>query len=229
MPLHWSTSVLYLGLHITSNLCWSNHCKLYTLWGANPQIKSMAYRCVVRPLLEYIWVSYLESFTQKDIKLLENIQCHAACWVCGSRWYPSMLSWTMSSDDCLRQLEWPSLKLRRDFLSVNLLYNIISNKIVIKFSDFCSFASSCTMQYSLSIFPLQSAINSLRYSFLAISRSYGTKSLSNILSLSNRNASHRAVKCYFWCFMICFIVCGCFILLLFVCVLYSMLLFAVVN
>ena len=52
-----------------------------------------------------------------------------------------MLSWIMSSDDCLRQLEWPSLKLSRDFLSVNLLYDIIFNKIAIKFSDFCSFFS----------------------------------------------------------------------------------------
>ena len=59
-------------------------------------------------------------FTQKDIKLVENIQHHAACWVCSSRWDPSPLSY------CLHQLEWPLMKLCHDFLSVNLLYDIIS-------------------------------------------------------------------------------------------------------
>ena len=83
-------------------------------------------------------------FTQKDIKLLENIQRRAARWVCGSRWDPSMLSWTMSSDDCLRQLEWPSLKLHHDFLSVNLLYDIISNDVYLLYSiAFCL----CTVLY----------------------------------------------------------------------------------
>ena len=97
MPLRWSTSVCYLGLHITSNLCWFNHCKnvaakatkclnylQHTLWGATPQVKSMAYRYIVRPLLEY-GCPICNPFTQKDIKLLDNIQRCAARWVCDSR------------------------------------------------------------------------------------------------------------------------------------------------
>ena len=59
----------------------------------------------------------------------------------------------------LEPLGWPSLKLRRDYLSVNLLYDIINSKIAIKLSDFCSFVSSQTRQHSLSIFPLQTTIN----------------------------------------------------------------------
>ena len=174
IPLQWSTSVRYLRLHSTTNLCWSKHCKIiaarttkclnylrHTLWSAPPQVKSTAYRCVVCPLLEYGW----NPFTQKNIQLLENIQRCAACRVCGSRWDPSMFSWTKSSDQCLEQLRWPSLKSRHDYLSVNLLYDIINNKIAVKFSDFCSFVSSCTRRHSLSILPLQSTINALRYSF----------------------------------------------------------------
>ena len=96
VPLRWSTSVRYLGLHITSNLCWSKHCVIiaakatkclnylrHTLWGATPQVNSLAFRCVVRPIMEYgcqLW----NPFTQKDIQLLETIQRRAACWVCGS-------------------------------------------------------------------------------------------------------------------------------------------------
>jgi len=80
----------------TTNLCWSKHCKIiaakatkclnylrHTLWGATPQVKSIAYRCVVRPIMEYGCQPW-NSFTQKDIQLVENIQCHAARWVCGS-------------------------------------------------------------------------------------------------------------------------------------------------
>ena len=125
---------------------------------------SMAYKCVVRPLLEYgcqLWNPH----TQKDIQLLESIQHRAARWVCGSRWNPSVFSWSKSSDQCLNQLGWPLLKLRRDYLSVNLLYDIINNIITVKLTDFCSFVSSCTRQHSLSILPLQSTINALRYSF----------------------------------------------------------------
>ena len=105
------------------------------------------------------------TYQQKDIQLLESIQRHAARWVCGSRWDPSVFSWSKSSDQCLNQLGWPLLKLRRDYLSVNLLYDIINNIITVKLTDFCSFVSSCTRQHSLSIFPLQSTINTLRYSF----------------------------------------------------------------
>ena len=50
IPLRWSTSICYLGLHITTNLCWSKYCKIiaakatkclnylhHTLWGAPNQ------------------------------------------------------------------------------------------------------------------------------------------------------------------------------------------------
>ena len=116
VPLQWSTSVRYLGLHITSNLRWSKHCDIiaakatkclnylrHTLWGTTPQVKSLAFRCVVRPIMEYrcqLW----NPFTQKDVQVLETIQRHAARWVCGSRWDPSVFSWTKSSDQCLNLL-----------------------------------------------------------------------------------------------------------------------------
>jgi len=98
------TSVHYLGLTITSNMCWTNHCKIisakatrclnflrHTLWGATPFVKSIAYRCVVNPLLEYgcqLW----NPFTTTNIQLLEQNQRRAARWVCNSRWDPFGLS-----------------------------------------------------------------------------------------------------------------------------------------
>ena len=101
----------------------------------------------------------------------------------------------ISSDQCLNLLGWPSLKLRRGYLSVNLLYDIIINsKIAIKFSDFCSFVSSQTRQHFLSIFPLQTTINSLCYSFFGNVPFIWNKIPFKILSLADRNAFHRAVK-----------------------------------
>ena len=210
VPLRWSSSVRYLGLHFTTNLSWSKHCKIiaakatkclnylrHTLWGATPQVKSIAFKCLVRPIMEYgcqLW----NPFTQKDIQVLENIQHRAARWVCGSRWDPSAYSWTKSSNQCLHQLRWPCLKLRRAYLSVNLLHDIINNKIAVKLSDFCSFVSSHTRQHSLSIFPLQSTINSLRYSFFGNIPFIWNKIPFNLLSMTDRNAFRRAVKCYFF-------------------------------
>ena len=210
IPLQWSISVCSLGLHITTNLCWSKHCKIiaakatkclnylcHTLWGAPPQVKSTAYRCVVRPLLEYgcqLW----NPFTQKNIQLLENTQRRAARWVCGSRWDPSVFLWTKSSDQCLEQLRWPSLKSRRDYLSVNLLYDIINNRIAVKFNDFCSFVTSCTRRHSLSILPLQSTINALRYSCFGNTPFIWNNIPFDILSSSNCTAFRHAVKHYFF-------------------------------
>ena len=78
----------------------------HTLWGATPQVKSMAYRYIC-PNVEYHIAIYRcqlwNAFTQKGIQLLENIQRCAARWVCGSR-----------SDQCLHQLGWPSLRLKQE-------------------------------------------------------------------------------------------------------------------
>ena len=48
----------------------------------------MAYRALVRPILEYaavVWCPY----TMKDIKLLESLQGRAVRWICGSLWRPA--------------------------------------------------------------------------------------------------------------------------------------------
>jgi len=68
----------------------------------------------------------------------------------------SFLGLAKSSDQCLHQLRLPSLRLQCKYLSVNLLYDIIKDKITVKLSEFCSFEFSCSKQHSLSIFPLHS-------------------------------------------------------------------------
>jgi len=168
---------------------------------------------VVHPVVEHgcqLW----NPFTHKDIQLLETIQRCAARWVCGSRWDPSVFCWSKSSDQCLHQLGWPSLGLRREYLLVNLLDDIIHNKIAIKLSDFCSFVSSCTRQHPLSIFPLQSTINCLRYSFFGNISFIWNKIPCEVLSIKKRVAFRRAVTYYF--LVMCNCLCTCVSVFLFV-------------
>jgi len=91
-PIPSKSVIQYLRIYINSCLKWSDHVKYisarathslnylrHTLFSTTPFVKSAAYNCLIRPLLEYaspVW--YLHS-TDK----LEAIQRHAAGWVCG--------------------------------------------------------------------------------------------------------------------------------------------------
>ena len=120
----------------------------------------MAYKCLVRPLLEFactVWNPH----TAVDKATLESVQLCAACWACGSRWSPMQNRWSKSSDDCLHELRRPTLSSRRNYQSVSTMYDILHGHYnSLNFSDYCSFNSSSTCAYTLSLIPLQSTINS---------------------------------------------------------------------
>jgi len=74
--------------------------------------------------------------------------------------------WNKFSDACLQKLCWPSLSLRRNYLRVATLYDILHGRYdSLKLSHFCVFNLSCTRAHPLSVVPRQSTINSFRYSF----------------------------------------------------------------
>ena len=156
-PLAWRSTVKYLGVLLRSNLSWSDHCKHVsakasktlnflrrTLWGATTEAKSLAYKYLVRPLLEYactVWNPH----TVSDKTSLESVQRRAAHWACGSRWSPMQRQWSKSSDVCLQELHWPTLSSRRNYLSVSMMYDILNGRYdSLKFSDYCNFNTSCT-------------------------------------------------------------------------------------
>ena len=162
------------------------------MWGATPAAKAMAYKCIIRPLMEYscqVW----NPFTDKDISMLEKVQRRASRWVCGSKWVPHKLAWSKCSDACIRELQWPLLSTRRNYLSVRLLYDIMHHKYPIKLSDFCTFVSSCTRRHSLAIVPSRSTINAFRYSFFNTIPHH-------ILSLNNVNKFCSALRTFLFVF-----------------------------
>ena len=184
--ISWISIVKYLGAYIQSNLSWSLHCKTvsakarqslnylrHSIWGATTAVKSVAYKSLVRPLLEYacqVWNPH----TAQDKSVLEAVQCRAAKWACGSRWDPSSRRWNKSSGECLDTLHWPTLTQHHNYLSVSTLGDIFHKRTSLTFSNYYCFSASCTRAHELCVVPLQSSINCYRYSFLLTQLFCGT-------------------------------------------------------
>ena len=69
------------------------------MYSSSPIAKAIAFKCLVRPHLEYacqVWSPY----PNKNIDLLESVQRRASHWIY-SNWDPLVLKWTKSSDDCI--------------------------------------------------------------------------------------------------------------------------------
>ena len=177
-PISWRDSVKYLGLHVHSKLSWSKHCKSViskatrslnclrcSMFGCNREAKHIAYRALVRPILEYatvVWCPHMHA--TGDIKLLESFQGRAARWICGSRWRSATSSWTISTHDCCSNF------LFQPFSPDDNTYQCASSMTFIvfflSFSKYCNFnPASSTRSHRLSLLPPISTINSRRYSF----------------------------------------------------------------
>ena len=121
-------SAKYLGLTITDNLDWGEHvseisCKATKTMGflrrnlslAPRHTKEVAYKTLVQPQLEYaapIWNPY----HKLQIQEVEKVQRTAARWTC-RRWRDASCV-----GDMLDELEWPSLKARREQSSETFFY-----------------------------------------------------------------------------------------------------------
>ena len=136
----------YLGVHITKNLKWDdqiNHSvskakRVLNLVRRNlhsctctTELKSTAYKTLVRPHLEYsctVWdpIPHTKELTQK----IEMVQHRTARFVC--RDYKRKSSVTKM----LAQLDWDTLKLRRQAARLTLLYKVTSDQVAIPASKF---------------------------------------------------------------------------------------------
>ena len=111
----------YLGINIRSDLSWSNHVEDVAARGnrtmrflrrnfreCTPKVKTATYTTLVRPTLEYasaVW----DSYKQKDVQLLENVQRRAARYVNNN--YTDISPGSVTT--MLENLKWTSLEHRR--------------------------------------------------------------------------------------------------------------------
>ena len=166
--------VRYLGVLVDHHLNWNDHCKYvaakatrslnflrHCLLNCSSKVKSAAYKCIVQPVMEYAWpVWFLH--TTKNINSLEHVQCRAARWASGSRWNPCSYSWSKSSDECITELKWPSIHQRHVYFSICQVHDIFHCH---NFVNHFQLSNAPTRSNPLSIQPIQSSINSYRYSF----------------------------------------------------------------
>ena len=92
-PINWVTKIKYLGVVINFKLNWSDHCQKVVqkasaslnrlrraMYSCTDGAKSLAYKALVRPCMEYgstVWSPH----TAKNINLLESVQRRAARWI----------------------------------------------------------------------------------------------------------------------------------------------------
>jgi len=127
-------SYKYLGLRLTSTLCWSDHINdifikakkligmLYRRFYKNMDLQSLfqLYLTLVRPHTEYasqVWYPYL----QRDIQQLERVQ-KFALRMCSKQW-------DLGYEELLNLFNIPSLDDRRKYLNLCTMYKIVHDHV----------------------------------------------------------------------------------------------------
>ena len=119
------------------------------MWSAPCSAKSLAYQSIICPIMEYgcqVWNPYQCG----NIAMLERVQRQAARCSCGSQWNPITLSWSKSSKVYLKELLWPTLLLRRQYLSILTLYDILHKRYPLHFSHYCILSETSTRKHAFS-------------------------------------------------------------------------------
>jgi len=128
-------SAKYLGVHIHRQLNWNTHIdKIVSkanqtrsfiqrnLRKCPESTKELAYKAMVRPVLEYastVW----DPHTQENIKKVEMVQRRAA------RFVKNQYGQTSSVTEMLHHLQWQSLRERRAQAKVTMFYKITHNVV----------------------------------------------------------------------------------------------------
>lgn len=163
----------YLGLIFTPDLKWNAHTNEVSnrankvLWGlrrrlysATPEVKSLAYKILVRPIIEYAKIVW-DPLTATNRHKLDRIQRLA------SRFIFNKYQRVHSPTELCRRANLPALELRTKFDGLKFLFLITRNDVKINFSEFCVISPDqrSRHKHSLYIQPPVTRNDTFKYSF----------------------------------------------------------------
>ena len=124
------SSAKYLGVTLSKDLSWNQHISHTACKGTrslnflkrnfrinSPELKSKAYKAIVRPVVEYATTVW-DPYTKKNIHTLEMVQRRAACYV------PNRHDRFASVTDMISELKWETLEERRTKQRLAMFYKI---------------------------------------------------------------------------------------------------------
>ena len=190
----------YLGVVISSNLSFNSHIQNITtsasrslgflkrnIRSKNPELREMAYKTLVRPLVEYsssVWSPY----TKSNIARLEMVQRRAA------RWTLSEYSPYASVTQMLQSLGWRSLEQRRSDSRLCLFYKIIYGLVAIDMPPYVVHPLRTPRNsHTLCFRQIQSTVDYYKYSFYPLSIVQCNRLPAHIALLPTFDAFKRAV------------------------------------
>ena len=187
-------STKYLGVTKTSDMNWNKHIN-QTAGKANQMlgfvkrniktrshnIKTKAYKALVRPRLEYC-ASVWDPHTQSAIQKIEMVQRRAARYVL--RRYHN----TSSVSDMLEQLQWPTLAQRRCCLRLTMLYKIKNSIVTIDPTPYLKPIRTTTRTNSLSFLPYRCNTESFKHA-------YFPRTIPNLEHFTRHNSLIPISKC----------------------------------
>ena len=103
--------------------------------------------------------------TPKNANMLESVQCRASRWASNSRWIPSSLCWSKSSDECIQELNWFSFQQCHKYFSICCIHDSLHHRSSLSYSDNFRLSQVPKRCNPLSIWPVTSSINPFQYSF----------------------------------------------------------------
>ena len=190
----------YLGVEISSNLSFNGHIQNITtsasrslgflkrnIRSRNPELREMAYKTLVRPLVEYsssIWSPY----TKSNIARLEMVQRRAA------RWTLSEYSPYASVTQMLQSLGWRSLEQRRSDSRLCLFYKVIYGLVAIDMPPYVVHPLRTPRNsHTLCFRQIQSTVDYYKYSFYPLSIVQWNRLPAHIALLPTFDSFKRAV------------------------------------
>ena len=187
----------YLGIELASNLDWGHHINnivgkanrslgfVRRNLGSCPEnVKSQAYKSLVRPRLEYassVWDPHL----QKHCQEIEGIQRRAARFVKRCYTYePGTVT------NLLKELNWPTLEKRRKMSRLTNIYKIVNTQIAISIPPHVQKQTRITRSFHPQRFiNIGSSSNTYKFSFF-------TRSIQDWNSLTNNVIDQPTVSSF---------------------------------